>query len=1357
MDDEIQITDDVDESVLPLISKIGTHLSQRTRPPKDFIVKSLKQAASAFSQIEQFSSETTDGLQPAKQQQAARKRKIAIKPLGDTIVHGLLQHSDKDVRLLVAICVTEIFRIMAPEPPFEDKYLRDIFRLIISTFADLADTESPFFSKRVKILDTVAQIRCCVIMLDIDCNDLVLEMFKIFFSVVRDDHNESLLNAMSSIMRLILYEETSQQILEVILRNLIKGRKDTACAASQLAASVIKTCAEELEPLVCGFLTACILDKDNLRCELKEFHHEIILKVFECAPYMLLAVIPSLINELLADQVDVRIKAVNLLGKLFSLPEHHVAQKYHDLFVEFLKRFSDKSVDVRISALQCAKSFYVANPSARESHEIISTVGDRLLDFDDRVRMQAVLVACDICRSNLKLVPHELLCQATERLRDKKISVRKRALQKLIEVYQDYCNKCCEGGIKMSDHFEEIPSKIMLLCCDKDCKEFRSQNMDFVLADDLFPEHLSIEQRTKHWIQMFSRFGSLQIKALDNILTQKRRLQIEMKNYLALRKKRKELSSEETQKKTERMFVKIAASFPEPSKAEECLHKLNKIKDNHVFKSLEQLLEDQNFTTRQTILDKLLDIIGDRDPYFEFLRSLFSKCSCNIFSSEHVHFILEYLSNSTNGNKHLEDSSLKLLLAIVRVFPSTLKGSEKQFKMLLEQKSPVKDELIEVLAKAGSHISVKLSDIYPFLKRICLEGTRTQAKFAVSAIASLSSDQSAFLNLYEGLIDSLYSQWNVPTILQSLGCIAQYSISTFETRDEEIISYICQDIIQVDLFDDGHDATSYDDSRCSDSCQLKIYGLKTVLKSFLPHQGCVRRKINGLLDILLKMLQESDNFVGIDSCKTDKAHIRLAAAKSILRLSRRWDLQITPELFRSTILVAKDLCSSARRSFLSKIQKMLKEHRLPIRFACAFPLAETDGVEDLQCKNKYMAEFIKDYSREARARQTSAMQGAVIDYPAYIVVFLIHVLAHDPGFPSESCQDEETYADFCSPLFLVLRALLNASIVDGDQDLVDDVVLYVFSILRAIRKAEDAVDAQMTTKLHFLADIGIFILNALNHGKISTSQAPGQILLPSSLYRMSLSGIDAKSKCRKSSFDECFLSRIFHKLKSNVPQASVQKPVKTLPRRGRKSQEDAPQTNILSGKQDDLSGRAVTVAKAVMPNIPSGEKNKRVVSPVICGSVGLHECSTIDRQQNLASERPQDKKQLSSCDSVSFEGSLVESNISTQKLKRSSLTENPVTSGKSTVQPPKRPRTERKDPCGSKREDIRVDDPNKSHFSHCDPDKHSSLSNLKKTTATKGALTKKGRTFLNQVNVDKNGGRTSLRTSSASEIFNTSP
>ncbi|TKY56158.1 Sister chromatid cohesion protein PDS5-like B-A [Spatholobus suberectus] len=912
----------------------------------------------------------------------------------------------------------------------------------------------------------------------------------------------------------------------------------------------------------------------------------------------------------------------------------------------------------------------------------------------------------------MNLDPSKLLSKATERLRDIKMTVRKSALQKLIKVYQDYCRKCYEGGMTINDHFEEIPCKIMMLCYDKDCKEFRSQNMEFVLADDLFPEDLLVGERTNHWIHMFSLFSFPHEKALNTILTEKRRFQSEMKNYLAVRKKLKEICPEETQKKIESMFKRMAAFFPDSHKAEECLHKLNQIKDNSVFKSLEKLLEGQAFTTiGQTMKDKHLVKIGDSIPHYEFIRPFLSKCSSNIFSSKHVQCILDYLSNNENGNKDLEDSAANLLLAIVRNFPSMLKGLEKQFQKLLEQKSPVNDKLIEVIAKAGPHMSFNHSDIYPFLKRICLDGTRRQAKFAWSAIAALSFEQSVFRKLYEELIDSLYSERNVPTILQSLGCFAQYSVSNFETRDEEITSYICQKIIQMEHLDDGHDATSFHDtSQCSKSCQLKIYGLKTLVKISLHYEGShVKYNINGLLDILSRMLWESDNFVSTatDSCENDKAHIRLAAAKAILRLSRKWDLHITPEIFRFTILTAKDSCLFVRSTFLSKTQKLLKEHKLPIRFACAFALAVTDVIDDLQYQNyKYIREFIKDYSIVARKRQTSAVQGVIFDYPAYILVFLIHVLARNNDFPFEVCQDEKMYADLCSPLFFILQALNDVSIVDGDLDIVNDAVLHVVSIFRAIRKVEDAVDAQMTTKLHMLAEIGIFTLNELNHGGISVLRTPGQVLLPSSLYRAS-----SCSKYPKSFFDENFLSRVFHVFKkSTLPHGYAQKTAKTLPKHGHKGQQDVAKSNIniygvpdlASSKLDDLSKREIANAKTVRPNIPS-VKRRKCVPMAGSGSVGLHECSMIEKQQKLASKhcgKTIERNMLSSSDSVSSKGSLSESHVPIRKSKRAAACslENAVTSSKRAVEPFKCPRTKLKDTCGSKKHDMLADVSNKSHF-----------------------------------------------------------
>lgn len=96
------------------------------------------------------------------------------------------------------------------------------------------------------------------------------------------------------------YVKQNPDCFKISLRFLTE-QQDATYAAYQLAASVIKTCArgDELNHLVCRFLTSCVYDRDAVGSELKEFYHEIIFQVFQYAPQMLLAVIPSLIEELL--------------------------------------------------------------------------------------------------------------------------------------------------------------------------------------------------------------------------------------------------------------------------------------------------------------------------------------------------------------------------------------------------------------------------------------------------------------------------------------------------------------------------------------------------------------------------------------------------------------------------------------------------------------------------------------------------------------------------------------------------------------------------------------------------------------------------------------------------------------------------------------------------------------------------------------------------------------------------------------------------------------------------------------------------------------------------------------------------
>lgn len=57
--------------------------------------------------------------------------------------------------------------------------------MIVGIFDGLRDTSGPSFGRRVVILETLAKYRSCVVMLDLECDDLVNDMFSTFFAVAR--------------------------------------------------------------------------------------------------------------------------------------------------------------------------------------------------------------------------------------------------------------------------------------------------------------------------------------------------------------------------------------------------------------------------------------------------------------------------------------------------------------------------------------------------------------------------------------------------------------------------------------------------------------------------------------------------------------------------------------------------------------------------------------------------------------------------------------------------------------------------------------------------------------------------------------------------------------------------------------------------------------------------------------------------------------------------------------------------------------------------------------------------------------------------------------------------------------------
>ncbi|CAM8985985.1 unnamed protein product [Rhodiola kirilowii] len=1161
------------------LKELGSKLKSPP-PSKDDLLKLLKQAANCLTELDQSpSASMLESLQPFFNGIA--------KP-------ELLKHQDRDVKLLVATCICEITRITAPEAPYSDDVLREIFALIVDTFRGLSDASGPSFARRVAILETLARYRSCVVMLDLECYDLINEMLSILFSVARDDHPENVQILMETIM-VVLIEESEdipEDILLVILSNLGRDKKDTNSTARKLAMDVIKKTAGKLEPEIKQFLVSSI-SGDGKSSDNHIDYHEVIYDIYHCAPHILLGVIPYLTGELLTDQVDVRLKAVNLVGHLFAVPGSSISEEFQPIFLEFLKRLTDRVSEVRMAVLEHIRSCLLSNPSRSEASEILSALRERLLDFDENVRKQVVSVICDMVCHDLRSVPAETSKLVADRLRDKSVLVKMYTMERLAEIYRLDCSKASDDAA--NSDFDWIPGKILRCYYDKD---FRSDTIESILSVSMFPSEFSTKNKVKHWVKVFADFDKVEVKALERMLEQKQRLQQEMQKYLSIRQTYQTENAPEFQKKVLFCFKVMSRLFPEPSKAEELFQILDQIKDENIWRILTTLFETDTSSHRAFALrDDLLKILGDKHRLYDFLSALSVKLSYVLFDKEHVQeLLLEASAQKAAGNTQHVQSCMRILAILAQYCPSLFIGTENDLLGLLKDDSEIiKEGILHVLAKAGGTIKEQLavssSSIDLTLETLCLEGSRNQAKYAVHALAAITKDDGlmSLSVLYKRLVDMLEEKSHLPAVLQSLGCIAQTAMPVFETREMEIIEFMKTNILNCSCKAEDNYKTCWDDR--SELCALKIFAIKAMVKSYLPVKDAhLRPGIDDLIEILKNMLLYGEISKEITSSVVDKAHLKLASAKAILRLSRYWDQKIPVDIFHLVVRSSEAQFPEVKKLFLGKVHQYLKDRVLDGKYACAF-ITNMAGsrTAELEEDKQNLRDILQMY-HQTKARQLATLSdmSSAISYPECIVPYLIHVLSHHSLPNIDECKDLKTYEQTYRQLYLLISLLAYG---DEDSKLTNrekenERITAISSILLSIKLAEDVVDADKSKNSHAICDLGISIIKRLAQKEDAISDVISPVTLPSVLYKPLAKTEENPNEGAERTWlaDESSVT-FFNSLKfdtnetenlinedgekdNEIPLGKIMKKLKSQGSKGKKARKKSPPAKSISSEQD---------------------------------------------------------------------------------------------------------------------------------------------------------------------------------------------
>ena len=249
---------------------------------------------------------------------------------------------------------------------------------------------------------------------------------------------------MSSILHSCLEEseEIEQELLDVLLTPLLPSSKSENVAAYTLVAHVLRACPAATQATISSFLNNVLVGAPtgtsgkggNGESELADHIYPLIYELHKVSPELLLKVLPNICVQLQAEDEDIRLKAVKLLGRLFASVHASYGTDFTVNFKEFLGRFLDVSATVRMEMVDCGSLIMKRKPELRQL--TMDHVVQRLKDNEAEVRQNTLQQLLEIAIEDPMRLSASAISEIGSRARDKRSEIRKVALIGMGKMFQ---------------------------------------------------------------------------------------------------------------------------------------------------------------------------------------------------------------------------------------------------------------------------------------------------------------------------------------------------------------------------------------------------------------------------------------------------------------------------------------------------------------------------------------------------------------------------------------------------------------------------------------------------------------------------------------------------------------------------------------------------------------------------------------------------------------------------------------------------------------------------------------------------------------------------------------------------------
>ncbi|XP_071490773.1 LOW QUALITY PROTEIN: sister chromatid cohesion protein PDS5 homolog A-like [Diadema antillarum] len=1066
---------------------------------KDEMVRRLKMLARVFQDMEQEEDTT------------------AYEPLALHLLEPFLfKHPSKDVRLLVACCLADVFRIFAPEAPYRTaEQLKLIFQFLNKQIWGLENVDGPSWKRYFYLLENLAMVKSFNICMELeDSAEVFVELFTILFSIINENHTPKVRTFMLDVMCPLISENdvVPPELLEVILSNLLDSKQLQHPQAHELARDLVKRTSTSIEPSIQAFFNNVLILGRSSTSDLASHTYELIYQLHTISSNLLLAVLPQLEFKLKSNEERERLAVTKLLGRMFSDRDSDLATQNKPLWSCFLGRFSDISIPIRMECVKFVPQFFSHHPYLI-TEDLEDRLRERAHDTDEGVRQEVVTAIVTAAKRDITNVKDSMLILVKERTLDKKWRIRKEAVLGLGHIFKKWYHSQ-DLGTAEKQRLVWIRDKILHMYYQPNIEDRLLVERIFTMT--LVPYTMDVKDRMQRLYHLFAAVDENSSKAIIEMMKCQHYVRQHVRDLMQIF----EMEDEEERKKA---FVpKVAAItklLPEPGKAQEHLRRMidDFMADKRIRGHMQQVISP-TASCRRAIqgVGEVMKKFGNPknpSPMYETMKTLMERIAPLLIDSAAIEEVVKLVAAQANGTadeveglteRRLEERGLKLLQILALVYPrgfSTKESYEKLSHLLQIGEDNVADVALQVLTQTGLGLQADFPEIaeglIKTLVNLAKNGTPVQAKRAIRCLeVAATIKKTIFQDLFQSVCKNISLEHESHlTALTTLGQLARLAPSQFAQPMKVIVA---NTVVKGILMQDQTETTPTKGIWCHDNMvteetQAKIRCIKLLvhwLEGLKSNQNGSATSTIRLLTTMIK--NEGDLMERKKISKASMSRLRLAAGCALLKLAQvsTYVELITLEQFQTLALLINDECYQVREQFAIKLNRGLISLRLPLMYMSIFSLCAKDPVQDSKTRaSQYIIRNIATRREYLKSHTLTSTQMLSV-LPEYVIPFTIHLLTHDPDFMT--LKDSEALSDIKECIWFMLEPLIDKA----------ENCSFMRKLLETIKQMKDAQcieDRSRNRKMYALCDMTLSLLQSKAPFLI-VKEHPGDILLPKKLF-----------------------------------------------------------------------------------------------------------------------------------------------------------------------------------------------------------------------------------------------------------------